>query len=395
MTAALLLAAALLLDCRAWTVRERSGLTASPAGRGHQRPRGRDPFATASALDVLAVCLSAGMAVPAAAAATADFAPRISPRSFGAPPTYFVPRRRPRCCMAGARRRIGRGIRRARETGPPIGVVGTALAAGVAELAEQCRQEVSHRATAAAERAGVLIAGPLGLCFLPAFVCLGIVPWWPDWPARSSVRVWHDRTRRRRGNTSPTERKKSIAKQHDRRDPGRMVTLAVDESGMSTVEYAIGTIAAAAFGAILYSVVTGDSIVGALTNIINRALTTRVQAATVASARWRPPWLWPVWWRSSCCASRASRQSPRSPVPRCCEEAARLAARGDTAAITGARNFAPGGAAVEIRRDGSYVVRARQRPVAGAARSRHRRRGRIGRRAGSVTTAGRRRCWRP
>lgn len=49
-----------------------------------------------------------------------------------------------------------------------------------------------------------------------------------------------------------------------------------DESGMSTVEYAIGTIAAAAFGAILYSVVTGDSIVGALTNIINRALTTRV-----------------------------------------------------------------------------------------------------------------------
>ena len=56
----------------------------------------------------------------------------------------------------------------------------------------------------------------------------------------------------------------------------RMNLLVVDESGMSTVEYAIGTIAAAAFGAILYSVVTGDSIVGALTNIINRALTTRV-----------------------------------------------------------------------------------------------------------------------
>ena len=37
--------------------------------------------------------------------------------------------------------------------------------------------------------------------------------------------------------------------------------LVVDEVGMSTVEYAIGTIAAAAFGAILYTVVTGDSIV--------------------------------------------------------------------------------------------------------------------------------------
>ncbi|SHQ36137.1 Uncharacterised protein [Mycobacteroides abscessus subsp. bolletii] len=40
--------------------------------------------------------------------------------------------------------------------------------------------------------------------------------------------------------------------------------------------YAIGTIAAAAFGAILYTVVTGDSIVSALTNIITRALNTSV-----------------------------------------------------------------------------------------------------------------------
>ena len=56
----------------------------------------------------------------------------------------------------------------------------------------------------------------------------------------------------------------------------RMAFLAADESGMSTVEYAIGTIAAAAFAAILYTVVTGDSIVSALTNIIGRALNTKV-----------------------------------------------------------------------------------------------------------------------
>jgi Protein of unknown function (DUF4244) len=61
-----------------------------------------------------------------------------------------------------------------------------------------------------------------------------------------------------------------------RRLRGRLALLWVDESGMSTVEYAIGTIAAAAFGAILYSVVTGDSIVTALTNIITRALNTSV-----------------------------------------------------------------------------------------------------------------------
>ncbi|MDO3640327.1 DUF4244 domain-containing protein [Mycolicibacterium arseniciresistens] len=56
----------------------------------------------------------------------------------------------------------------------------------------------------------------------------------------------------------------------------RLTLLVVDEEGMSTVEYAIGTIAAAAFGAILYTVVTGDSIVSALTNIISRALNTNV-----------------------------------------------------------------------------------------------------------------------
>jgi len=55
----------------------------------------------------------------------------------------------------------------------------------------------------------------------------------------------------------------------------RVTMLAVDESGMSTVEYAIGTIAAAAFAAVLYTVVTGDSIVSALTNIIARALNTK------------------------------------------------------------------------------------------------------------------------
>ena len=56
----------------------------------------------------------------------------------------------------------------------------------------------------------------------------------------------------------------------------RLMLVVVADDGMSTVEYAIGTIAAAAFGAILYTVITGDSIVSALTNIINRALNTNV-----------------------------------------------------------------------------------------------------------------------
>lgn len=56
----------------------------------------------------------------------------------------------------------------------------------------------------------------------------------------------------------------------------RLLLAVAADDGMSTAEYAIGTIAAAAFGAILYTVVTGDSIVSALTGIIDKALATKV-----------------------------------------------------------------------------------------------------------------------
>ncbi|WP_408637595.1 DUF4244 domain-containing protein [Nocardia terpenica] len=56
----------------------------------------------------------------------------------------------------------------------------------------------------------------------------------------------------------------------------RLIRAIVADEGMSTAEYAIGTLAAAAFGAILYTVVTGDSIVTALTGIIDKALKTSV-----------------------------------------------------------------------------------------------------------------------
>lgn len=45
------------------------------------------------------------------------------------------------------------------------------------------------------------------------------------------------------------------------------------DDGMSTAEYAIGTVAAAAFAAVLYAVVSGDSVVSALTALVQRALT--------------------------------------------------------------------------------------------------------------------------
>lgn len=50
------------------------------------------------------------------------------------------------------------------------------------------------------------------------------------------------------------------------------VTALRGDAGMSTVEYAIGSIAAAAFAAVLYTIVTGDSILSALTGLLERAL---------------------------------------------------------------------------------------------------------------------------
>lgn len=48
--------------------------------------------------------------------------------------------------------------------------------------------------------------------------------------------------------------------------------LLAGDAGMSTAEYAIGTIAAAAFAAVLYAVVTGDAVLSGLTTLIEQAL---------------------------------------------------------------------------------------------------------------------------
>jgi hypothetical protein len=51
----------------------------------------------------------------------------------------------------------------------------------------------------------------------------------------------------------------------------RRVRLAVD-AGMSTAEYAVGTVAAVAFAVVLYKVVRSDAVSSALTSIVNSAL---------------------------------------------------------------------------------------------------------------------------
>lgn len=53
---------------------------------------------------------------------------------------------------------------------------GAAIAAGADRISAGLRDTAADAATARAERAGVFISLPLALCFLPAFIVLGLVP---------------------------------------------------------------------------------------------------------------------------------------------------------------------------------------------------------------------------
>ncbi|MBL1085675.1 type II secretion system F family protein [Streptomyces actinomycinicus] len=64
---------------------------------------------------------------------------------------------------------LARLLERADESGLPA-------AGPVARLASDARAEWARATTARARRAAVLISAPVGLCFLPAFIALGVLP---------------------------------------------------------------------------------------------------------------------------------------------------------------------------------------------------------------------------
>lgn len=142
--------------------------------RRARQPPETDQLTVAATWDLLAACLKAGLPIPTAITAVADQLPPHPARALkesadllalGADPTSaWSPAMT--CAETAA---LARGARRASQSG-------TALADLVTDLSAAARTTAADAAEATAQRAGVLIAAPLGLCFLPAFVCLGIVP---------------------------------------------------------------------------------------------------------------------------------------------------------------------------------------------------------------------------
>jgi pilus assembly protein TadC len=157
-------------------------LVATGAGWSLRRVRGPDADGAALAAaatrelpvacDLLAVCLGAGVPIAAALAAVGQAVAdplrtellRVAAmHRLGADPVH---------AWAGAPpvlAPLGRTVARAGRSGSSVGAALRALAADL-RAAQRAQEE------AAVHRAGVWVLAPLGACFLPAFVCLGVVP---------------------------------------------------------------------------------------------------------------------------------------------------------------------------------------------------------------------------
>lgn len=133
-----------------------------------------DPLTMAATWDLLAACLRAGLPVPTAIRAVAVDAPpgcaevlhhTAELLALGSDPVRaWAP-----ALADPATAALAKAARRSARSG-------TALAEVADGLAQRIRATAADTAEIRAQRAAVLMTAPLGLCFLPAFFCLGVLP---------------------------------------------------------------------------------------------------------------------------------------------------------------------------------------------------------------------------
>lgn len=133
-----------------------------------------DLAAVATGWELLAVCLRAGLPVASAVAAAAGPLPGPSGVELRRVAGLLELGSDPGDAWRAAREVPVLAVF-ARAAGRSAGT-GAALARVAVAEAARVRSELADSAQARAQRAGVLITGPLGLCFLPAFLVLGIAP---------------------------------------------------------------------------------------------------------------------------------------------------------------------------------------------------------------------------
>ncbi|GAB3679367.1 type II secretion system F family protein [Saccharopolyspora tripterygii] len=150
-----------------------------PRPRAPARPRAQpdertDPLVLAAGWDLLAVGMRAGLPVPVIVRAVAVEVGGTARRTLHEVADHLALGSDPAAGWEPALRdpdtaELARAARRTARTG-------SALAEVAIELADRARSRSSELAEARAQRGAVWISAPLGMCFLPAFLCLGVLP---------------------------------------------------------------------------------------------------------------------------------------------------------------------------------------------------------------------------
>ncbi|MGI5393681.1 type II secretion system F family protein [Streptomyces sp. CA-251251] len=126
------------------------------------------------AADLLAACIAAGAGPVAAAQAVGD--------ALGGPVGDALERGAAEVRLGGEPEGAWRGLAALPGSGAlarlleRADVSGLPAAGPVARLADQARADQARAMTTRARRAAVLVTAPVGLCFLPAFIAVGVLP---------------------------------------------------------------------------------------------------------------------------------------------------------------------------------------------------------------------------
>ncbi|MEU6662578.1 type II secretion system F family protein [Streptomyces sp. NPDC046821] len=159
--------------CVVWRWRRRVRTTAAEAS-SEEAARARARRQLPLAADLLAACIAAGADPVRAARAVGE--------SLGGPVGEVLARGAAHVRLGGEPRAAWRQLASIPGAGPLAGLLeragdsGAPAAEPVARLAAESRAERGRATAAVARRAAVLITAPVGLCFLPAFVAIGVLP---------------------------------------------------------------------------------------------------------------------------------------------------------------------------------------------------------------------------
>ena len=177
---------------------------------------------------------------------------------------------------------------RSAQSGAPLSTV-------LARIAQDMRRDRHAAVEVAARSAGVRAVAPLAACFLPAFLLVGVVPvvaslagarCCPD--RRSTGAADVGTCPQRAGHACPTEPRPARWAHDDMtsvpmvgtaaeaaREGDTMRTMIArfvkEEEGLSTAEYAVGTVAAAGLGGVLIKLLTSPEVRDLIWSVLSNA----------------------------------------------------------------------------------------------------------------------------